>query len=80
MEALNGEGYNLKRSSLSLRLLPKITRTIKCKQHVTTAPVKLISAKNSKHQSHPWTKFARVTINALEELAGFLGQSEVTFS
>lgn len=41
--------------------------------------MKLISAKNSKHQSHPSTKFAKATINALEELAGLLGPGEVTF-
>ena len=45
----------------------------KGKQHVTTAPVKLILAKNPKQQSHPCIKFARgTTINALEELAGLL--------
>ena len=43
------------------------------------APVKLISAKNSKHQNHPCTNFAKATINALEELAELLGRREVTF-
>ena len=46
---------------------------------MTTAPVKLISAKNSKHQNHPCINFAKATINALEELAGLLGPREVTF-
>ena len=41
--------------------------------------MKLISAENSKHQSHPYTKFARATINALEELAGLLGPGDITF-
>ena len=40
--------------------------------------MKLISAKNSKHQNYPCTKFSR-TINALEELAGLLGLVDVTF-
>ena len=31
------------------------------------------------HQSHLCTKFARATINALEELAGLLGPGGVTF-
>ena len=41
--------------------------------------MKLISAENSKHQSHPYIKFARATINALEELAGLLGPGDITF-
>ena len=41
--------------------------------------MKLISTKNSKHQGHPCTKFARATTNALEELAGLLGPVDVTF-
>ena len=45
---------------------------------MTTAPVKLISAKNSKHQNHLRTSFAKATINALEELAGLVSL-EVTF-
>ena len=46
---------------------------------MTTTPVKLISAKNSKHQNHPCTNFAKATISALEELAGLLGPREVKF-
>ena len=33
---------------------------------------------NSKHNSHQSTKFARATLNYLEELAGVLGPAEVT--
>ena len=43
------------------------------------ARVKLISAKNSKNQNHPCTKFAKATINALEELVALLGPRGVTF-
>ena len=46
---------------------------------MTLAQIKLISAKNSKHQSHPCSNFAKTTINALEELAEPLGPREVTF-
>ena len=45
-EVLNREGYNLKRSSVYLCLLPKNGGTKDEKGHVTTTPVKLISAKN----------------------------------
>lgn len=36
-------------------------------------------SKNSKHQIHLSTKFARTTINAWEELAGLLGSGYVIF-
>ena len=78
-EALNREGYSLKRSSVYLRFLPSNSITNEGKRHVTAARVKLISGKNSKHQNHPCTNFAKDTINVLEELAGLLGSSEVTF-
>ena len=64
---------------MCLPLVPKNGRTRERKQNVITAPVKLILAKNSKHQSYLCTKFARDTINALEELAGPLGPADVTF-
>ena len=72
-------GYTLKRSAVYPHLLPRNAKTREGKRHVTTAPVKLISTKNSKHQSHQSTKFAKATINGLEELAGLLGPGEVTF-
>ena len=56
-EALHQEGYDLKRSSVYLHLLPKNSRTIEGKRHVYTAPVKLFKAQNSKHASHVSTKF-----------------------
>ena len=41
-EALNREGYSLKRSSVYLRLLPRNSVTKEGKRHVIKAPVKLI--------------------------------------
>ena len=69
----------MKRSSVYLCLLPRNSIAKEGKQHLTTTPVKLISAKNSKHQNHPCTNFAKDTINVLEELVGLLGPREVTF-
>ena len=60
-------------------LLPKNEGTREGKTHLTTVPLKLISAKNSKHQSHPCKKFARISTNALEELAILLGAGDVIF-
>ena len=62
-----------------MHLLPRNSRTIEGKRHVHTAPVKLIRAQNSEHASHPSTKFARASINALEDIASMLGPGEVTF-
>ena len=61
-EALNREGFELKRSSVYLHLLPQNHRTTEGKRHVTTAPVKLYKSQNSKHASHPSTKFACASI------------------
>ena len=78
-EALHQEGYDLKRSSVYLHLLPKNSRTIEGTRHAYTAPVKLFKAQNSKHASHVSTKFARSSIKALEDIATILGPEEVVF-
>ena len=44
-EGLNREGFELKRSSVYLHLLPRNHRSIEGKRHVTTAPVKLYNLK-----------------------------------
>ena len=72
-EPLNREGFELKRSSVYLHLLPRNHRTFEGKRHVTTAPVKLYKSQILKHPSHPSTKFARASIRSLEELAAILG-------
>ena len=78
-EALNREGFELKRSSVYLHLLPRNHRTTEGKRHVATAPIKLYKSQNSKHASHPSTKFALVSFRSLEELAAILGPAEVKF-
>ena len=77
--SLNDEGYDLNRSSVYLYLLPRNSKTIEGKRHVHTAPVKLIKSQNSSHATHVSTKFARSSINALEEIATLLGPEEVIF-
>ena len=76
---MNREGFELKRSSVYLHLLPRNHRSVEGKRNVTTAPVKLYKSQNSKHASHPSTKFARASVRSLEELAAILGPAEVTF-
>ena len=78
-EALNREGFELKRSSEYLHLLPRNHRTTEGKMHVASAPVKLYKSQNSKHVLHPSTKFALVSIRSLKELAAILGPAEVQF-
>ena len=78
-EALNREGFELKRSSVYLHLLPRNHRTTEGKRHVTNAPVKLYKSQNSKHASHPSSKFARESIRSLEEPAAIFSPAEVTF-
>ena len=78
-EALNCKGFELKRSSLYLHLLPRKHRTIEEKRHVITAPVKRYESQNSRHASHPSTKFARASIRSLEDIAAISGSAEVRF-
>ena len=84
-ETLNHEGFDLKRSTIYLHLLPKNSRTIEGKRHIRTAPVKLYKSENSKRSamclcafSYVSTKFAISSIRALEQIAASLGP-EVTF-
>ena len=77
--ALRSEGFDLRRSSIYLRLIPRNDFSIEGKRHVNTAPVKLLHSENSKHSSHVGAMFARSAIRHLEEVAAFLGPEEVIF-
>ena len=72
-------GFNLSRSGLYLRLLPKRSGSLEGKRHVTTVPVRLIRAQNDQHSKHVDGKFCASTIRRLEELASLLGPHEVSF-
>ena len=76
--ALNRERCELKSSVVYLNLLPK-NSSREGQRHLTTSPVKCVSAKNSKHSSHPSTKFTKESINALKELVCILGPVHVIF-
>ncbi|CAB3979549.1 Hypothetical predicted protein [Paramuricea clavata] len=78
-DELQKRGYQLSRSAVYLRLLPRKSLSIEGKRHVKTAPVRLIRAQNTQHRNHPDTKFARSSIQSLEEIASLLGPEEVTF-
>ena len=51
-EELNSMGYDLSRSGVYLRLLPRTSNSREGKRHVTTAPVKLLRSGNSDHHYH----------------------------
>ena len=78
-EQLNKDGFNISRSGVYLRLIPKNSTTNQGKKHVVTVPVKLISAQNDQHSDHVDQIFCKATINHLEELASILGPDEVCF-
>ena len=77
--ALFKQGFNLSRSSVYLRLLPRNSATREGKRHASSVPVKLLKSKNSKHTKHSDTLFARASISYLEELSSLLGPNEVVF-
>lgn len=78
-DELNKLGYNISRSAVYLRLLPKRSNTQEGKRHVVTVPVKLIRASNDKHSSHVDGKFCTATLNHMEEIAAVLGPRQVFF-
>lgn len=69
--------FQISRSGLYLRLIPKRSKSIEGKRHVHICPVKLFKAQNDKHCKHPDGRFCTSTVNALEELASFLGPKQV---
>lgn len=72
-------GYEISKSAVYTRLIPKRANSSEGKRHVNTVPVKLTSAQNSEHQRHSDTEFCISSIRALESLASFLGPGEVFF-
>lgn len=70
-------GYNLSRSGIYLRLIPRNWATHEGKRHVTTVSVKLKRAENEEHRHHIDTMFARATYNNLLQLASLLGSHDV---
>ena len=70
-------GFNLSRSGVYLRLIPRNWKTTEGKRHITTANVKLKRAENEEHRQHPDAKFAKATFDSLMTLASTLGPYDV---
>lgn len=71
--------FNVSRSAIYTRLLPKRSNSFEGKRHVMTVPVKLIRASNDNHAKHPDMYFCTNNIPRLEEIASVLGPSQVCF-
>ncbi len=70
-------GFNLSRSGVYLRLVPRNWATTEGKRHITTANVKLKRAENEEHRQHSDAKFAKATFDSLMTLASTLGPHDV---
>lgn len=73
------QGFQLSRSTVYTRLLPKRSSSNQGKRHVTTVPVRLLRAENDHHKNHNDGKFCTATIRRLEEISSLLGPNEVAF-
>ena len=78
-EKLVEEGYEIKKSALYTRLLPKNSSSHEGKKHIVTVPVKLCRPQNDEHKHHVDGTFCVTSIRYLESLASMLGPSQVCF-
>lgn len=76
-EGLRNAGFEVCRTSVYYRLLPRNSRTTDGKRHVKAVPVKLMKPGKDLHRMHEDGYFCTATINALDELASLLGPAEV---
>lgn len=76
-EGLRNAGFEICRSSVYYRLLPRNSRSLDGKRHVKTVPVKLAKPGKDLHHTHDDGFFCTASMNALDELASLLGPAEV---
>ena len=76
---MNHEGFELKRSTVYLHLLPQNHKTAEGKKHVTTATVKLYKSQTQSMLCIHQQSLPVHQIRSPEELAAILGPAEVTF-
>lgn len=72
-KSLHSLGYQVSRSALYLRLLPRAQASIEGKRHKTTLPVKLVRPQNDLRKKHPDRMFAAETSKAVDSIAKFFG-------
>ena len=71
--ALLKEGYNLSRSALYYRLVPRKSNSTEGKKHVRTVPVKIRRAKNNIRARHQDANFTFSIKHYLKQVASFFG-------
>ena len=54
---LRNRGYEISRSALYTRFLPRNSNSLEGKRHIKTVPVKLVKAQNDQHARHTDTEF-----------------------
>ncbi|KAF2901473.1 hypothetical protein ILUMI_04711 [Ignelater luminosus] len=70
-------GYNISRTALYYRLIPRNVSTKDGRRHVNTVPVKLIRPSNSLRKEHEDTHFCAGQIKHIRDLAELLGPQAV---
>lgn len=76
-EGLRNAGFEVCRTSVYYRLLPRNSNTTDGKRHVRAVPVKLMKPGKDLHRTHEDGFFCTASMNALDELAALLGPTEV---
>lgn len=76
-EELKMLGFNLSRSGVYLRLIPRNWSTVEGRRHITTVNVKLKRAQNDEHHQHADAQFAKSTYDSLMELCSVMGPHDV---
>ncbi|CAF1403975.1 unnamed protein product, partial [Rotaria magnacalcarata] len=78
-ETLKMKGYDIKRSTLYYRLLPRRALSIDGKKHIRTVNVRLQKAQNNLHKKHEDGHFAAAAIRFAKDLATLFGNDCVFF-
>ena len=80
-QALKDLGYQISRSALYNRLLPRSATSAEAKRHVRTVPVRLVRPENNLRKKHPDRPFAAESYNSAFGIAEIIGPlSAITLS
>lgn len=70
-------GFEISRTALYHRLIPRRWDTLEGKKHTKTVPVKLMKPSNDEHKSHSDSRFCFSSIENVKKIAAMLGPSQV---
>ena len=79
VEKVKQRGYEVSRSAVYLRLIPRKRTSHHGKDHVYTMPVKLLKPQKNARIDGISTRFCRATCRNIEELVSILGPSQVVY-